>query len=182
MQITASLVKELRERTGAGMMECKKALEEVGGNIEEAIVSMRKKGQLKAAKRAGKITAEGIIVQMISKDARRGMMLEVNCETDFVAKDESFLAFANQVIARGLSEGIDTLETLCDLSYTAGDATTIEQARQQLVGKIGENVQIRRFAVLETQHAQIAGYRHGSRIGVLVDLTSSNLKGIILFV
>lgn len=176
MQITASLVKELRDRTSAGMMECKKALEEANGNIEDAILSMRKKGQLKAAKRAGKITAEGIIVQMISKDARCGIMLEVNCETDFVAKDESFLAFANQVITRGLSEKVDTLDALFNLSYVAGDAASIEQTREQLVGKIGENIQLRRLAVLETTNGHIAGYRHGSRIGVLVDLNSADAE------
>ena len=164
MQITASLVKELRERTGAGMMDCKKALQDANGDIDVAIEEMRKSGAAKAAKKAGRIAAEGIIT--IKQDGNNIIILEINCETDFVAKDENFLAFANNVIesiAKQTPSNVDELMTL-DIS-----GQSIEEANQQLIAKIGEKITIRRFENLSLS-GQIGTYLHGSRIGVIVEL------------
>ena len=164
MQITASLVKELRERTGSGMMDCKKALQEADGDIEVAIEAMRKSGAAKAAKKAGRIAAEGII--SIKQDGSDVIILEINCETDFVAKDESFLAFANSTIDAIASQSPADVDALMSLG---SDGQTIEEANQQLVAKIGEKITIRRFE----KHAAsgpVGTYLHGSRIGVITEL------------
>ncbi|MFA9485819.1 MULTISPECIES: translation elongation factor Ts [unclassified Moraxella] len=161
-QISASLVKELRERTGLGMMECKKALEEAGGDIELAIDNLRKSGQAKAAKKAGNIAADGAII--IAQTTGKALLLEVNCQTDFVAKDESFTAFANKVAELALANNTTDVETISGLEYEAG--VSVEEARVALVQKIGENIQIRRAEVIEG--ANLAAYRHGLRIGVVV--------------
>ncbi len=167
MSITASMVKELRERTGAGMMECKKALTEAGGDMEAAIVSMRKRGQAKAAKRADKTAAEGVIVQ-VENDARNaGLMIEINSETDFVARDANFKEFSNMVITRGIQAQVDDVDVLMALPVVEGEAMTIEQRRQELVSKIGENVKVRRLASLQSTGI-VGKYLHGNRIGVLV--------------
>ena len=168
MAITATLVKELRERTGAGMMECKKALVETGGDLEAAIELMRKSGQAKAAKKAGRTAAEGVIVIKHSDDGRQAVMVEVNCETDFVAKDENFSSFSDAVAERVLHGGAHDVESLMGLPLHEGEETTIEEARQALIAKIGENMSVRRFTRLESSGA-IASYVHGVRIGVLVD-------------
>ncbi len=173
MAITAAQVKELRERTGAGMMECKKALVEADGDIEKAIENMRKSGQAKAAKKAGRIAAEGVIVILPSEDGKKVAMAEVNCETDFVAKDENFLSFANAVAERVLSSDVEDVEALKALPLHEGEDTTVEEARQALVSKIGENINVRRFVRMEPQ-GQLATYRHGTRIGVLVDLNGGD--------
>ncbi|HDK37694.1 MAG TPA: elongation factor Ts [Thiolapillus brandeum] len=173
MAITAALVKELRERTGAGMMVCKKALVETDGDIELAIVNMRKSGQAKAAKKAGRIAAEGVIVIQASEDGKKVAMAEVNCETDFVAKDDSFLAFANAVVERVLNSDVADVDALNALPLHEGEDATVEEARQALVSKIGENMNVRRFVRLATD-GQIASYRHGVRIGVLVDLAGGD--------
>jgi elongation factor Ts len=170
MTISASLVKELRERTGAGMMECKKALTETNGDIEAAIELMRKSGQAKAAKKAGRTAAEGVIVIRTSPDARRAVMVEVNCETDFVAKDENFATFADAVADCVMNSDVADIEVLAATPLRPGEATTVEEARQALVAKIGENVSVRRFVRMATTNGRIASYRHGVRIGVLVDL------------
>jgi len=169
MTISASLVKELRERTGAGMMECKKALGETNGDIEAAIELMRKSGQAKAAKKAGRTAAEGVVVIRTSPDAKRAVMVEVNCETDFVAKDANFQAFADAVAGCLMGSAVDDVESLAATPLKAGEATTVEEARQALIAKIGENMQVRRFVRFATSNGQIASYRHGVRIGVLVD-------------
>lgn len=156
-QITAALVKELRERTGAGMMECKKALVEANGDIELAIDNMRKSGQAKAAKKAGRVAAEGIILTKISADGKFGVIVELNCETDFVAKDAGFIAFGNTVIDAVLADHITDIDAL---------KTKFEEQRTALVAKIGENINIRRVAVIEGD--KIGSYQHGARIGVLV--------------
>ena len=169
MAITAALVKELRERTGAGMMECKKALVEADGDIEKAIENMRKSGQAKAAKKAGRIAAEGVVVILPSDDGKTVAMVEVNSETDFVAKDDNFLSFANAVAERVLASDVDDLEALKALPLHEGEDVTVEEARQALVAKIGENITVRRFVRMASDNP-IASYRHGSRIGVLVDL------------
>jgi elongation factor Ts len=169
MTISASLVKELRERTGAGMMECKKALGETNGDIEAAIELMRKSGQAKAAKKAGRTAAEGVVVIRTSPDAKRAVMVEVNCETDFVAKDANFQAFADAVADCLMDGAVDDVEALAAAPLKAGEATTVEEARQALIAKIGENMQVRRFVRFATSNGHIASYRHGVRIGVLVD-------------
>jgi elongation factor Ts len=155
--ITAPMVKELRERTGAGMMECKKALVEADGNIELAIDNMRKSGQAKAAKKAGRIAAEGIILAKVSANGEFGVILELNCETDFVAKDAGFKAFGEEVINAALADKIADINVL---------KTRFEEQRANLVAKIGENINIRRIAVLEGD--VLGTYLHGARIGVMV--------------
>lgn len=152
--VTAALVKELRERTAAGMMECKKALVAAEGDIELAIENMRKSGAAKAAKKAGNVAAEGTII--IKEDAGVAAILEVNCQTDFVAKDAGFLAFANEVAEVALAERLDI----------AALQAKFEEARIALVTKIGENISIRRVEFIEG--AKVGSYRHGDRIGVVV--------------
>ena len=169
MAITAALVKELRERTGAGMMECKKMLQQTDGDIEVAIEEMRKSGQAKAAKKAGRIAAEGLIVISTSDDGKSAAMAEVNCETDFVAKDENFSSFASAVAERALNSDVDDVEALIQLPLKDGDDATIEQAREGLVAKIGENMSVRRFVRMRSSGG-VYSYRHGVRIGVLVDM------------
>jgi len=166
-------VKELRERTGAGMMECKKALTETNGDIEAAIENMRKSGQAKAAKKAGRTAADGVIVTVRSDDGARAVMVEVNCETDFVAKDENFKSFAEAVAERVLNSDAADVDTLMAMPLHEGEDTTIEEARQALVSKIGENMNVRRFARVDATGA-IASYSHGVRIGVLVDLSGGD--------
>ncbi len=173
MAITASLVKELRERTGAGMMECKKALTETGGDIEAAIDLMRKSGAAKAEKKAGRTAAEGLIVIRHSADNKTAVMVEVNCETDFVAKDDNFSTFADAVAERVLGSDAADVEALMAMPLHDGEDTTIEEARQALVSKIGENMNVRRFARVNGDGA-VSSYRHGVKIGVLVDLVSGN--------
>jgi len=165
MQITASLVKELRERTGAGMMECKKALVENNGDIEAAIEAMRKSGQAKAAKKSGRIAAEGLITLL--RDGNKAAMSEVNCETDFVTKNEDFKSFCQAVTETALREQPADLQAL--LSATMADGKSVEDTRHELVAKIGENIQVRRFAVMEAQD-RLGVYLHGVRIGILVDM------------
>ena len=171
MAITASLVKELRERTGAGMMECKKALTETDGDIEAAIENMRKSGQAKAAKKAGRTAADGVIV--IASEAGRVAMVEVNCETDFVAKDDNFRSFADAVGERALNSDVADVAELMALPLHEGEDTTIEEARQGLVSKIGENMNVRRF-LRHTAVGAVATYSHGVRIGVMVDLSGGD--------
>lgn len=173
MQITASQVKELRERTGAGMMECKKALTAAGGDMEAAIEAMRKSGAAKAVKKAGRVASEGQVVVALSDDARTAAVVEVNCETDFVGKDESFERFAVMVAERVLSDAPADLGTLLAIEV---DGQSIETARQELVSKVGENVQLRRFERLEAEGDMIGHYRHGVRIGVLVDIAGGDAE------
>lgn len=163
-QISAKTVKELRDRTGLGMMECKKALEEAGGDIELAIDNLRKSGQAKAAKKAGNIAADGAII--ITQNADKALLLEVNCQTDFVAKDENFTAFANKVAELALANNITDVAAISALPYE--DSVSVEEARVALVQKIGENVQVRRAEIIEG--ANLAAYRHGLRIGVVVSM------------
>jgi elongation factor Ts len=172
MQITAAMVKELRERTGAGMMDCKKALQEAEGNIETAIEDMRKSGMAKAAKKAGRIAAEGVIFIKQGND-NTSAMVEVNSETDFVAKDENFLSFANAVIDTILQEKPADLTALLELGIIGGD-NNVEEARQQLISKIGENINIRRFSIVEGQGDHTGAYVHGGRIGVLADIAGGD--------
>ncbi len=176
MAITAALVKELRERTGAGMMECKKALVESDGDIEAAIEAMRKSGQAKAAKKAGRTAADGLVVVKISDDGKRAAITEVNCETDFVAKDENFSGFAEAVAERVLASDVGSVEELNALPLRDGDSRTVEEARTELVAKIGENMSVRRFERIATETGILASYRHGVRIGVVVELEGGDAE------
>ncbi len=172
MQITATLVKELRERTGAGMMDCKKALQEADGDIEAAIENMRKAGMAKAAKKAGRIAAEGVII-IESGEGNSAVMVEVNSETDFVAKDENFLGFANAVAQTVLAANPANLDELSAATLAGGDSS-VEEARQALVSKIGENINVRRFTRVEGEGDTLGAYVHGGRIGVLVDISGGD--------
>jgi elongation factor Ts len=167
--ITASLVKELRERTGSGMMECKKALVETDGDIEAAAELMRKSGAAKADKKAGRVAADGAIKLHVSDDAKSAVILEINSETDFVAKDDNFQVFAQQVLAVVAEQKPESVEQLAGMMLASGQ--TVEESRQALIAKVGENIQLRRFQRIESD-AAIASYSHGARIGVLVESTA----------
>lgn len=173
MSITAAQVQELRERTGAGLMDCKKVLVTANGDIEAAIEIMRKSGQAKADKKAGRIAAEGIILIQVSADNKTAAMIEINCETDFVARDEQFLHFANGVAKQALAAKTNDVNELSAMPFAANE--TIEQHRQGLIAKIGENIQLRRLAVIEAK-GSMASYLHGGRIGVLIDVTGGDAQ------
>jgi elongation factor Ts len=168
MAITAALVKELRERTGAGMMDCKKALQETNGDIEAAIENMRKSGQAKAAKKAGRVAAEGVI--LTKTEGNVGTLVELNCETDFVARDENFLSFGGKVIDAAFANKETDVEKL---KATAIDGGTVEEVRETLVAKIGENMNVRRVITIEGGDL-VEAYVHGGRIGVLVAITGGD--------
>lgn len=171
MAITASLVKELRERTGAGMMDCKKALVETDGDAEAAAELLRKKGQASAAKKAGRVAAEGCVKIATDADGKNVAIMEVNCETDFVAKDENFLAFADAAAALALTEQTEDLDALGNAKLPSGE--TLEEARNALIAKIGENIGVRRVSLLQAQ-GQVAQYIHGTRIGAIVDVVGGD--------
>lgn len=168
-EITAALVKELRDRTGLGMMECKKALQEAAGDIELAIDNLRKSGQAKAAKKAGNIAADGAIIIAVAEDAKTAVMLEVNSQTDFVARDVSFTAFANKVAGLALAARETDIARIGTLDY---DGVSVEEARVALVQKIGENIQLRRAQLVEG--GLLVPYVHGLKIGVVVALEGGN--------
>ena len=174
--ITAGLVKTLRERTGAGMMKCKDALKEVNGDLEAAVRVLRKSGQAQAAKRAGRTAAEGVITIASDVNAGHFVMLEVNCETDFVARDEKFAGFVGNVAQAVLSNEDTSYEILSELKLP--DGKTVEESRQDLITQIGENIQVRRFVRVKLSGDRVAGYVHGGeqsgRIGVLVDVTGGD--------
>jgi elongation factor Ts len=167
MSISADLVRQLRERTGAGMMECKKALVETQGDIEAAAELMRKQGLAKADKKASRVAAEGVIVIEKSADGRSAAMVEVNCETDFVAREADFQAFAAAVARVTLDRRPGSVEELNAGALESGE--TVDERRRALVAKIGENISVRRFALLDAPGV-LGAYRHGSRIGALVAL------------
>ena len=163
MSITAVTVKQLRERTGAGMMECKKALVETGGDLDAAAELMRKQGLAKADKKAARIAADGVIAVERSADGLAAAMVEVNCETDFVAREDDFRGFAQAIAARAVADRPQTLDAL--LQAKLDGTETVEERRRSLVAKIGENIGVRRFALLTTpQH--LGAYAHGTRIGI----------------
>jgi len=167
MNITAEAVKQLRERTGAGMMECKKALVEANGDLDAAAELMRKQGLAKADKKAARIAAEGVIVIHKGTEQRAAAMVEVNCETDFVAREADFRAFAEAVAARALTAQPASLEALAATPLAAQGGESIEERRRALVAKIGENITVRRFVVLAAE-GHLGAYVHGTRIGALV--------------
>ena len=168
MTISAALVKELRERTGAGMMDCKKALTQTGGNIDQGIELLRTLGVASAEKKSGRIAAEGVIVQLVSGDKFSGVLVEVNCETDFAAKDKSFKEYSTAVALCLLAGDQNTIEDLEESELHPG--ISVNQARQELISKIGENISVRRFDRLRSPDGLVAGYLHGGRIGVLVSM------------
>ena len=165
MTITASMVKELRERTGAGMMECKKALVETGGDLDAAAEALRKSGQAKADKKASRVAADGRVV--VKSTGGQAVVAEINSETDFVAKDENFIGFAEAVAATALKSGVTDVAELAAQSIAAN--TTVEAARTELVTKVGENISVRRVAILKGD-GPIGHYTHGARIGAVVVL------------
>ncbi len=173
MAITAAQVKELRERTGAGMMECKKALVDADGDMDAAIEALRKAGMAKADKKAARVAAEGVIAIELSDDRKTAAMVEVNCETDFVAKKEDFQAFAADIAKRVLAEDPADIDALLAMPLRDGDATTIEETRKSLIATIGENIAVRRFIRVESSNP-LACYSHGVRIGVLVDFSGGD--------
>ncbi|MGB1255910.1 MAG: translation elongation factor Ts [Thiolinea sp.] len=172
MAITAAMVKELRERTGAGMMDCKKALTEVDGDMEAAIDLMRKSGAAKADKKAGRTAADGCVVIAIADDGKQAAITEVNSETDFVAKDENFARFANAVGAAVLANQPADVEAISALDL---DGQSVEEARAALIAKVGENIQIRRFETI-TSDDHIASYQHGAKIGVVVAMNGGDAE------
>jgi len=169
MAITAKQVKELRDRTAAGMMDCKKALVEADGDIDLAIENMRKSGAIKAAKKAGRIAAEGAI--FAKTDGTTALIIEVNCETDFVAMDKSFLAFAEKAADIALANKVDSVEALNALAY---DDITVDEARELLVAKIGENISVRRLQIVEGEN--LGAYVHSRKIGVISVLTGGDAE------
>lgn len=172
-EISASLVKELRERTGAAMMDCKKALVEVGGDIEAAIEHMRKTGLAKAEKKASRVAAEGVLVLSPSACGKTVTLLEANCETDFVAIGDDFGGFAKKIAEIARVKGLDSVEALNAAEYENG--VSVDDARKALIAKIGENMAVRRFVTYKTEGA-IGAYLHGKKIGVIVELDTDNAE------
>ena len=165
--MSAALVKELRERTGLGLLECKKALSEAGGDVDAASEALRKSSGMKAAKKAGRTAADGVVAIQTAADGSFGAMIEINSETDFVARDENFLTFVHSVLAKAFEQRIG------DVTMLAEGET--EEARQALVQKIGENISVRRVATHEADAGVIGGYVHGNnRIAVLVSLKAGS--------
>jgi len=178
--ISASLVKELRERTGAGMMECKKALTENNGDIDAAGEWLRKSGLAKADKKASRVAAEGRIA--VAQDGGKAVLVEINSETDFVAKDEGFIAFANAVAQAALTSGAADVDALKSAKLPNGE--TVEEARAAAIAKLGENIQVRRMASITTTN-NVAAYSHGGKIGVLVEVAGGDAdfaRGIAMHV
>ncbi len=173
MAITAAQVKELRERTGSGMMECKKALTEVNGDMEAAIDHLRKTGQAKADKKSGRVAAEGKIVIKLSDDNKSAVIIEINCETDFAAKDENFSGFADEVALCALANKPESVDALNNLNLASG--TSVEETRKTLISKIGENISVRRFELVSSDGV-LGSYSHGNRIGVVVSASTDNLE------
>ena len=169
MEITASLVKDLRERTGAGMMECKKALTENNGDLEVSAEWLRKQGIIKVGKKADRVTAEGRIA--VAQAGGKAVLVEINSETDFVAKDVNFLAFTDAVAQAALASGANDVEVLKAAKLPSGES--VEEARAAAIAKLGENILIRRIATIDTAN-NVAAYVHGGKIGVLIELAGGN--------
>ena len=172
MTITATLVKELRERTGAGMMDCKKALVETNADLEAAIDLMRTSGAAKAAKKAGRVASEGLVNVAISDDNKNAVILEVNSETDFVTKGQSFVGFVNALGKLALKNKPESVETFLTQKLESGE--TVDEARESIIAKIGENVSIRRLQNVSAENGVLGSYKHGDRIAVLVVLSGKD--------
>jgi elongation factor Ts len=172
MTITAALVKELRERTGAGMMDCKKAMVETNGGLEAAIDFMRASGAAKAAKKAGRIASEGLVNVIISDDNKSAAILEVNSETDFVTKGQSFIDFVNALGKLALKNKPESVEIF--LTQTLDSGETVDEAREGIIAKIGENVSVRRLQNISAKNGVLGAYKHGDRIAVLAVLSGKD--------
>jgi len=173
MSVSAAMVKELRQRTGSGMMECRKALRESEGNMDLAIENMRKAGLAKADKKSSRIAAEGRIAVAQSADTKNAVIIDVNCETDFVAKGDTFKEFANAIAVAILAADVSTVEQASEL--TLADGKTIDETRRGLISKLGENITLRRFQKVATEGGT-GFYLHGEKIGVLVDLEKADAE------
>lgn len=173
MNISASMVKELRERTGSGMMECKKALVEANGDLDAAIEIMRKAGLAKADKKSSRTAAEGVLSVKISDDGKRAALVEVNCETDFVAKNDDFVAYAQAVAESVLNSSVASVEEMLATAMPAYGVSADER-RKELIAKLGENINVRRFERYVSESGLNASYLHGSRIGVLVEIAGGS--------
>ena len=174
MAITAALVKELRERTGAGMMDCKKALVETNADLEAAIDLMRASGAAKAAKKAGRVASEGLVSVAISDDRKHAAILEVNSETDFVTKGSAFIDFVEALGALALKNKPDSVETF--VGQKLGSGETVDEARQGIIAKIGENISVRRVQIVNAENGILGAYKHGERIAVLAVLSSEDAE------
>jgi elongation factor Ts len=170
MSISASLIKELREQTGLGFMDCKKYLTQCDGDIEAAIKASREDGKVRAAKKASRVTAEGLVRSAVAEDGAHGVLLEVNCETDFVSKNESFVAFIDSVSQLALKNKVADLDALLAHEFEDG---TVSDACQGLVLSLGENIKVRRYHLVKAE-GKLARYEHGHRIAVLVDFDADN--------
>ena len=178
--ITASMVKDLRERTGAGMMDCKKALNECEGDIEKAIEHLREKGLAAAAKKAGRVASEGLVRTYVSEDKKEASIIEVNCETDFVSVNESFVEFADNVAKQSASTTAADIDAFVEEAYAADPAITVKDAITNLIAKLGENMNVRRFKRLTVENGVIESYIHGGgRIGVLVKVECGKADDIL---
>ncbi|MBN2797013.1 MAG: elongation factor Ts [Clostridia bacterium] len=178
MAITAAMVKELRERTGAGMMDCKKVLVEVNGDMDAAVKLMREKGMAKAAKKAGRVAAEGLVKTVV--DGTKAAIVEVNSETDFVSKNESFVAFVENVAKHAIQSGAEDIEAFLNEPWFLDTEKTVETVQKEHIATIGENLSIRRFKVLNIGENAIAEYIHGGgKIGVLVEIAGAQGEEVI---
>jgi elongation factor Ts len=174
-EITAGMVKELREATGLGMMDCKKALVDTNGDFKAAEELLRIKSGAKASKAASRVAAEGVVSSFVTPDGKIGAVVEVNCETDFVAKNDDFVAFANSVAQTVAKNNPADVDALANMAISGGSGT-VEEARKALVMKLGENMTVRRFSRFETS-GKLATYLHGSKIGVMLDFTGEDALG-----
>jgi len=172
MAITAALVKELRDRTGAGMMDCKKALVETNADLEAAIDLMRASGAAKAAKKAGRVASEGLVNVTISDDNKQAAILEVNSETDFVTKGSAFIDFVDSLGRLALKNKPESVESFLGQKLDSGE--TVDEARENIIAKIGENISVRRVQIISTETGILGAYKHGDRIAVLTVLTSQD--------
>ncbi|NOR68813.1 MAG: elongation factor Ts [Methylomarinum sp.] len=172
MSITAAMVKELRDRTGSGMMECKRNLKEANGDMDLAIENMRKSGLAKADKKAGRVAAEGMISIKTSDDAKTVVMLEVNSETDFVVKSEDFTGFVNTVTEALLTNNVESNEQLLEMTLANGES--VDTARRALIAKVGENISVRRFVKYANVDGGTACYLHGGKIAVIIELAKND--------
>ncbi|MCK5898994.1 MAG: elongation factor Ts [Methylococcales bacterium] len=174
MSVTAAMVKELRQRTGSGMMECKKALTAADGNMETAIENMRKSGLAKADKKSARTAAEGMLGIKTSDDAKIAVMADINCETDFVTKGDDFINFVSTVSSFVLENNVDSTDAL--LAAQLDNGKTIDETRRELISKVGENITLRRFEKYASTTGSISSYLHGNRIGVMVELSDGNIE------
>ncbi|MBU3092269.1 translation elongation factor Ts [Clostridium sp. CF011] len=179
--ISASMVKELREKTGAGMMDCKRALSETEGDIEKAVELLREKGLAAAAKKSGRIAAEGLVNSYISDDMKVGSVVEVNCETDFVADNEDFVTLAKNITMQAVQTTSTTIDELVSEKYIADEAITVTDAVTALIAKLGENMSVRRFQKFSIENGIVQSYIHGGgRIGVLVELACAKQDDVLI--